>query len=103
MIGMDTTPPPVTCTLTTKELAQRTLQWGDLGPLAIDRTELENGVRTTYPLDMATPIDRLATAERACCGTWLDIRLTRADVVTLELTTTNPEGLAIIRSTAGLA
>lgn len=99
---MDTTPPPITCTLTTRELAQRSLQWGDLGPLALERTELENGVRSTYPLDMATPIERLAAAETDCCGSWLDISIDRADVVELELTTENPEGLAIIRRMSGL-
>ncbi|GJM39117.1 MAG: hypothetical protein DHS20C19_24840 [Acidimicrobiales bacterium] len=103
MTGMDATPPPVTCTLTTKALAQRTLEWRDLGPLALERTELDDGVRSTYPLDLATPIEQLAGAERACCGSWLDIEVTRTDVVTLELTTTNPEGLAIIRSMAGIA
>ncbi|MDW3217769.1 MAG: hypothetical protein R8F63_04075 [Acidimicrobiales bacterium] len=99
---MDAPPPPVTCTLTTKELAGRTLEWGDLGPRALDRTELENGVRTTYPLAMAGPIERLATAERACCGSWLDIEVRLDDVLTLELTTSNPDGLAIIRAMSGI-
>lgn len=98
----DATPPPVTCTLTTKELAERTLEWSDLGPLAIDRTELDRGVRSSYPLELADPIERLAAAERDCCGGWLDVVVHRTDVVTLELTTDNPDGLEIIHRMAGL-
>ena len=98
----DHTPPPVICTLTTKELAQRTLQWTDLGPLALDRTELASGVRSTYPPDLAEPIEALASAELDCCGSWLDIAVERGDVVTLELTTSNPDGLEIIRRMAGV-
>lgn len=99
---MDTTPPPISCTLTTKELAQRTLRWSDLAPIALERTEIDNGVRSTYPLDMAGPIERLATAERDCCGSWLDISVRQTEVVELELTSTNADGLGIIRRMSGL-
>ena len=64
--------------------------------------ELANGVRSTYPAELAEPIERLAAAERDCCGTWLDIVVARSEVVTLELTTSNPAGLDLIRRMAGL-
>ena len=98
----DQTPPLVICTLTTKELARRALQWTDLGPLALDRTELPNGIRSTYPLELADAIEQLASAELDCCGSWLNIAVRRRDVVTLELTTGNPDGLEIVRRMAGV-
>ena len=96
------TVPPVVCSLTTKALATRTLEWTDLRGLALSRERLADGARSTFDLADAEAIDRLAAQEIDCCGTWLDITTTRSDVLTLELTTENPEGLDLIRTMVGI-
>lgn len=99
---MNPKPQPVVCTLTTKELVERSLEWGDVAPLALSREALPDGARTTFSLDDADAVETLAMGERNCCGTWLRIETARTDVFTMVLTTDNPEGLGLIRSMAGL-
>ena len=95
-------PPPVVCTLTTKALAAQTLEWNDLAPLALSSVALPNGARSTFALEHADVVEDLATREMDCCGSWLDVSATRGDVITLELTTTNPDGIALIHAVAGI-
>lgn len=96
--------PPVVCTLTTKERAQRGLAWTDLGRLALTSRRIDDGVTSTYSLELADEIEDLASLERTCCGSWLTIATVRsADAITLQLTTSNPDGLAMIESIAGLS
>ena len=96
-------PPPVVCTLSSGALAEQQLEWADLAPLATTHTEVDGGVASTYPLELADQIEALAGREIACCGSWLQIAHERADnELRLRLTTTNPEGLGVIRSLSGL-
>lgn len=94
-------PPPVVCTLTTRELATRRLELADLATLALTRQEIPGGLRTTYPVANAAAIDDLVGREDLCCGSWLDLRLTVDHQVTLEATTSNPEGVELLRSMFG--
>lgn len=97
------TPPPVVCTLTTKGLAERSLEWSDLADHVLTRTAVDGGVTSTYPLAMAGQIEDLANRELSCCGTWLVIDHRRGDEqFHLTLTTTNPEGLGLIRAMSGI-
>ena len=93
-------PPPVICTLTTKERSTRTLEWSDVSPLALSSEWLPNGTRSTFTLDDAAAIEALASLEMSCCGSWLTIETERSDVLMMTITTENPEGLDIIRSIA---
>ena len=97
-----TSPAPVVCTLTTGDLASQALEWTDLQPLARSRTPLPDGARTTYGLENATAIEDLTRRELECCGSWLEIETERTDVLTLIITTDNPEGVELIRTLAGL-
>lgn len=95
--------PPVVCTLTRKELVERGLEWSDLSGLALTSEAIDGGVVSTYPSELADKIDDLVNREMSCCGTWLDSNLVRSDdTVRLELTTSNPEGLGLIRTIAGV-
>jgi hypothetical protein len=96
------TPTPVVCTLTTKDRASQSLQWNDLRGLARSGETIPTGARTTYNLEHADAIEDLARREIGCCGSWLDIRITRDDVLTLVITTENPEGVDLIRNIAGV-
>ncbi len=94
---------PVVCTLTIKALAERTLEWSDLAQLVVQREELPNGVASTYSLADADEIEDLAGRELQCCGSWLDITTERIDGhLQLKLTTSSPDGLAVIRKMCGL-
>lgn len=96
--------PPVICTLTVGKLEEQRLEWDDLRPLAVSRTPIDGGVTSIYPIELADRIADLANRETSCCGSWLTIEQTRTvDHTSLTLTTTNPEGVAIIRAMSGLA
>lgn len=91
--------PPVVCTLTIGKRAERQLEWSDLRDLALSSETIDGGVASTYPLALADKIDDLASRESSCCGSWLQISTDRnGEHVRLEVTTTNPEGVEIIRS-----
>lgn len=92
-------PPPVVCLLTTKDRAQRRLEWADLGPLALTRESVAGGVASTFALADAEAVEDLARRELDCCGGWLRITTERAaDHLRLVVTTDNPDGVAVIRS-----
>ena len=94
--------PDVACTLSTKGRSAQVLEWVDLAKRAIDSTEVAGGVASTFPVELAAELEDLVDREVSCCGTWLDLTLTRSgDTVRLELTTANPDGLALVRSIAG--
>lgn len=93
----------VVCTLTTKALARRSIEWSDLRLLADRVTELDNGVVLELSLDHTDAVHELAEQEMQCCGTWLDIDVVDGlDLVTLRLTTTDSAGVPIIKQLAGL-
>ena len=65
---------------------------------------LSNGVATTYSLTVADQVEELASRELSCCRSWLNIATERHDDgLRLALTTTNPEGLAVIMEMSGYA
>lgn len=95
--------PAVVCTLEAGSRADQKLEWSDLGAHALSKERIEGGVLSTYPIGLAAQIEDLANREMACCGTWLATKTARVgDVIRVELTTTNPEGLGLILSIAGL-
>ncbi len=95
--------PPVVCTLVGGELPTRNLEWNDVAELSLTAEATESGVVSTYPIEIADQIEDLCNREIGCCGSWLDIKTSRLDdVIRLQITTSNPDGLGIIRSIAGL-
>lgn len=92
----------VVCTLGVDDRAERRLEWTDLGALALTSDRIEGGVATTYPTDVAEAVEDLAQRESNCCGSWLSANTERmGDVVRLEITTENPDGLSLILKMAG--
>lgn len=95
--------PPVVCNLTMGRRELQQLEWSDIAEHAVTRSSIEGGAESTYPLELADQIEELAGREIACCGSWLQIAHARGDdVLRLRLTTTNPDGVALIRSMSGL-
>lgn len=95
--------PPVVCTLAIGRIGPQQLEWTDVATHAVTRVAIAGGAESTFPLDLADQIEELAAREMACCGSWLEISHERiGDALRLRLTTTNPEGVALIRSMSGL-
>lgn len=95
--------PPVVCTLSLGKKSDQVLEWRDIRTLALSREAIENGVTSTFPLEVADKVEDLADREISCCGSWLEINHRRdAGALYLTLTTRNPEGLELIRSMSGL-
>lgn len=98
---MDNDPvlPDVACTLTLEALTDQARAWADLTALAVASAEIPGGSQSVYPATHAERIEELVGRERTCCGSWMDITIDRtADEVTLDITTTNPDGVATIRA-----
>ena len=95
--------PPVVCNLTIGRRERQQLEWSDIAEHAVSRFSVEGGAESMFPLKFADQVEELADREIACCGSWLQIAHERtADGLRLRLTTTNPEGVALIRSMSGL-
>lgn len=96
-------PPAITCTLTTDRRIDQQLEWSDLAKHATTCVPIGGGVESEFPLELADQIEDLTERELACCGSWLTIVFHRAvETCRLQLTTTNPEGVDLIRSMSGL-
>lgn len=92
----------VTCSLSLGDRAVRQLEWADLGSLSLTSERIPDGAASTYPIDMADAVEDLANREKSCCGSWLDATTERVgDTIRLEITTKNPDGLAVILSMSG--
>lgn len=93
---------PVACTLTTKELATRRLDWADLHRHTVSVAAVPGGAAVTLPGSLAADVARLVAAERRCCA-FLTITTERIDgLVRLEITSDDPDGRPIAQALAGL-
>lgn len=95
--------PPIVCTLTTKAAAAQASQWVDLHHRAIEVRAIDGGARFTLPASMVDDVEGLAQRERSCCA-FLDIQTTvHGEVLTLEITSADPEALPVIAAMAGIS
>lgn len=94
---------PVACTLTTKEAAEQTIEWVHLSERAEHVAMIDRGVRMVFPATMVDGVESLAERERACCA-FLEITTSlTGDRLTLDITSADQEGRAVISKIAGLA
>ena len=93
---------PVVCTLTTKQLAERVVEWSDLHRHALSVARVDGGAALMLPGSLAADVEALAAAERQCCA-FLTITTERIDgLLRLEVTSANPDGRSIAEAIAGL-
>lgn len=61
---------PVACALSGAELGERTDQWQQLVSRAMDRQDIPDGVRLTFPAgpELISEVAALAAAEQGCCA-----------------------------------
>lgn len=93
---------PIVCTLDDGQLREQGLEWSDLAALALSSETIDGGVVSTFAPALFDRVQDLANRESGCCGSWLDVKVSQVDdVVRLELTTANPDGLAVIAAMMG--
>ena len=93
---------PVACTLTTKQASRQLLEWSELQHHAVRVTAIDGGVRMTFPATIVAEVEDLERREGACCSFLTIATAVESDMLTLEVTTANPDGLAVISMLAGI-
>jgi hypothetical protein len=94
---------PVVCTLTTKDAANQIDQWSELRNHATRIEPLPTGARMYFPAAMRPLIDDLVRREAACCSFVDFLTAGSGDEVMLEVTSPDPDALAVISLLTGLA
>ena len=99
---MDDSSTPVQCSLVPKEAAGQLLEWVYLRSHAVRSEALANGVRMTFTAAHHDALEDLAVRESACCS-FLDLSLERAgELVTLQVTSDNPQAHHTIALISGV-
>ena len=95
--------PLIECSLTGNDMVEQAFSWRELGARALSRERIPNGVSAIYDLSLSDSVEDLARREMSCCGSWLTLITRReSDVIRLEVTSENSDGLAMFVSMAGL-
>lgn len=99
-IGADS---PIACTLTNSEATPQLLEWVDLQNRASAIAAIDGGVRMTLPASLVDEVEDLALREAQCCA-FLTIDMAVVDdVLTLEISSANPDALPVISALAGIS
>ena len=94
---------PIACTLEVGDLAARRREWEALDAAVVDRASVTGGFEVRFRNDdgIATRLERLVDAERACCG-FADWQVGSArDAVVLRVTSSD-DGVAALRAAFGI-
>lgn len=94
---------PIACSLTDRDAGQQALEWVDLQRRATEVAAIEGGVRMTLPASLADDIEDLARREAACCAFLTITTAIVDDVLTLEISSANPDALPVIAALAGIS
>ncbi len=93
---------PIVCTLTNNEAVAQTLEWTDLQHRATGVAAIEGGVRMTLPASLVDDVLDLVRIEAGCCA-FLTIDTSVVDeVLTLDISSANPDALPVISAMAGI-
>lgn len=94
---------PIQCTLVDDEAAGQLLEWADLQGRSTAVAAIEGGVRMTLPASLANDVADLARREAGCCA-FLTIETSVVDeVLTLDISSANPDALPVIAALAGIS
>ncbi len=93
---------PIACTLTNNEATKQALEWVDLQHRAEAVAAIEGGVRLTLPASLVDDVEDLTRREARCCA-FLTIDTSVVDgVLTLDISSANPDALPVISALAGI-
>ncbi len=94
--------PPIACTLTNKEASKQVLEWIDLQHRATAVDPIDGGVRMTLPASLIDDVEDLARREAGCCAFLTIDTSVVGDVLTLDISSANPDALPVISALAGI-
>ncbi len=93
---------PIVCTLTNSDAAAQALEWVDLQHRATAVAAIDGGVRMTLPASLADDVKDLAGREAGCCAFLTIDTSVVGDVLTLSISSANPDALPVIFALAGV-
>ena len=93
---------PIVCTLTSNEATEQTLEWVDLQHRATAVAAIEGGVRMTLPASLVDDVEDLVRIEAGCCAFLTIDTSVVDDVLTLSISSANPDALPVISAMAGI-
>lgn len=94
--------PPIACMLTNKEASKQVLEWVDLQRLASAVDPIDGGVRMALPASLIDDVEDLARREAGCCAFLTIDTSVVGDVLTLDISSTDPDALPVISALAGI-
>lgn len=92
---------PIVCTLPVDAATEQVLEWSAIQHHALAVTAIAGGVRMTLPATMVDGVEDLARRESSCCAFLTLGTSVIDDVLTLEVTSPNPDALPVIEAMAG--
>ena len=93
---------PIACTLTNDDAAKQALEWVDLQHRCSDVAAIESGVRMTLPTSLTDDVADLVRREEGCCAFLTIETSVIGDVLTLDISSPNPDVLPVISALAGI-
>ena len=93
---------PVACTLSAVDAASQAQEWVELQGRVLGVEAVPGGAAMQLPADLADVVADLAAREASCCA-FLDIsHAVAGDVLTLTMTSQNPDAAPVIRALTGV-
>ena len=93
---------PIACTLTNNVATTQVRGWVELQHRCTEVAAIEGGVRMTLPASFADEVADLVRIEAGCCA-FLTIKTSVIDdVLTLDISSPDPDALPVISALAGI-
>ena len=92
---------PIACTATADRAAGQVREWSDLQQRALDRREIDGGVRLVLPAELTDRVRDLARREAACCSFLTISTIVEDDLLIVEVTAIDEAARPIIAMLAG--
>lgn len=93
---------PIACTLANDDAARQRLAWVDLQHRCSQVVSIEGGVRMTLPASLIDDVADLVRREVGCCAFLTIETSVIGDVLTLDISSPNPDVLPVISALAGI-
>ena len=100
---MADTEEPTACTVTPQQAESHSLAWAQLKNCARAIEPLNGGAVMVFPKELADHVEQLAAQESSCCSFLAIATHRNGDEIRLEMTASDPDGVAAIVAMVGLA
>ena len=86
----------IACSLDASGAAEQLASWGDLRPALVRTEKADDGARLWFQATATASVEEVARREAECCS-FLGFHLeNEGDVVRLDITSENPEGVGVV-------